>query len=431
MRFLIKVKGRYYFNRRVPKELCAYDPRKLIRVGLKTDSRDQAWRKAVFMNEQLEAYWRQLLRKDITPEERHFQKAVELARQMGFSYRAVQEVAALPLDELLSRIMAVKDGTAEQVEAVLGGVPEPELRLSQAIERFWTYSHPRTMNKSVKQLRKWKNPRIKAMRNFIALIGDNPLQALTRDDVLKFQTWWINRLRDEEMNVNSANKDFINVKNIIETVSDNLKLGIDVKHLFQKIVLKSRFTKPSKAFTVAQAKTLLSCPELSGLNDEARAILFALAETGARPTEIANLQPEDIKPYAAIPHISIVDRPGRELKTQYSQRDIPLVGYALDVFRQYLSGFPRYQDNADTFTSTANKFLRDHKLFPSDNQTIYSFRHSFQDRILAVNAPDRIQAELMGHKFSRPYYGNGPTLQQKREVMQKAQLGEVEVFKPE
>jgi hypothetical protein len=39
-----------------------------------------------------------------------------------------------------------------------------------------------------------------------------------------------------------------------------------------------------------------------------------------------------------------------------------------------------------------------------------------------VNTPDRIQADLMGHKFGRPRYGDGATLAHKLEWMQKIRL---------
>ncbi|GAB5476328.1 MAG: hypothetical protein Mars2KO_44270 [Maribacter sp.] len=41
----------------------------------------------------------------------------------------------------------------------------------------------------------------------------------------------------------------------------------------------------------------------------------------------------------------------------------------------------------------------------------YSFRHSFQDRLTAFDVKDRIQCQLMGHKFNRPVYGNGTNLE--------------------
>lgn len=81
--------------------------------------------------------------------------------------------------------------------------------------------------------------------------------------------------------------------------------------------------------------------------------------------------------------------------------------------------FPRYRDRPDNLTNAVNKFLRTNDLLPSKQHSIYSFRHSFQDALLRVNAPDRVQAELMGHKFQRPKYGNGTTLALKKEGSEK------------
>jgi len=66
--------------------------------------------------------------------------------------------------------------------------------------------------------------------------------------------------------------------------------------------------------------------------------------------------------------------------------------------------------------------LRENKLLPSETHTTYSLRHSFQDSLLAANAPDRLQADLMGHKFQRPAYREGTTLAHKLEWLQKIQV---------
>lgn len=69
------------------------------------------------------------------------------------------------------------------------------------------------------------------------------------------------------------------------------------------------------------------------------------------------------------------------------------------------NGFEYYRDRVDSLTTAINKFLRDNDLMPSENHSLYSLRHNFQDRILSVDTPDRLQAELMGHRFQRPKYG--------------------------
>ncbi|MCX5495752.1 hypothetical protein OSH11_13645 [Kaistia dalseonensis] len=62
----------------------------------------------------------------------------------------------------------------------------------------------------------------------------------------------------------------------------------------------------------------------------------------------------------------------------------------------------------------------------SNTNYIRSIRHSFQDRLTAADMPDRLQADLMGHKFNRPRYGEGPTLEHKLEWLKRVNVSDVE-----
>jgi integrase len=57
-------------------------------------------------------------------------------------------------------------------------------------------------------------------------------------------------------------------------------------------------------------------------------------ETGARPSEIINLSMARIVLDAEIPYIRI-QAEGRLLKTDHSERDIPLVGLALEAMKRH------------------------------------------------------------------------------------------------
>lgn len=422
MKYLFKRKGRYYFSRRVPDLVKDYDPRILIRISLKTDSRRQAERKLILLNDQIEAYWDGLIKSGQRYEDRHFRKAIGLAQAMGFGYVPVAALASFPIEQIVSRILATKTGTPEVTDAVLGGKPEPEVKLSEALEKFWCFAQDRTMNKTDHQLRKWKNPRRKAVKSFIAVVGDKNLKSITREDIMQFKEWWIKRIKHENKNAGSANKDFIYLKSILDKVSDNLQLKLDTTALFKKAAFETRFTQTRLPFTTEQILHILNSDRLENLNQEARNVLLIAAETGARPTEICGLLPEDIRLEAEIPHFRIIDRKERPLKTAHSERSIPILGYTLKAFREMPNGFPKYRDKPDHLTNVVNKFLRENELVPSPKHTMYSLRHSFQDRILQVNVPDRVQAELMGHKFQRPKYGDGATLALKKEWLQKVCL---------
>jgi hypothetical protein len=75
------------------------------------------------------------------------------------------------------------------------------------------------------------------------------------------------------------------------------------------------------------------------------------------------------------------------LKTEHSERDVPLVGLALDAMRRHPDGIPRYFDKGANLSATLMKHFKKHKLLPSEKHAVYSFRHSFKDRLKAVEAP--------------------------------------------
>ena len=166
---------------------------------------------------------------------------------------------------------------------------------------------------------------------------------------------------------------------------------------------------------------MLTQATLSGLNDQARGVILAMADTGARVNEITGLETADIKLTAEVPHIIIQQNSVRALKTERSERVIPLVGAALTTMQEHPAGFPRYAGKNASASAAINKYLKSQNLLP-DGATLYDLRHGFQDRLIEVEAPERVQADLMGHKTLRPKYGKGPSLQQLREWLLRIAL---------
>jgi integrase len=105
------------------------------------------------------------------------------------------------------------------------------------------------------------------------------------------------------------------------------------------------------------------------------------------------------------------------LKSANARRIIPLFGISLKAFRANPDGFPRYADNP-SLSDTVNKFLRENKLLESDKHTMYSLRHSFEDRLLGAGTDERIRRDLMGHRLTRERYGKGADLVQLQRVLQ-------------
>lgn len=65
-----------------------------------------------------------------------------------------------------------------------------------------------------------------------------------------------------------------------------------------------------------------------------------------------------------------------------------------------------------------NKYLRTHGLAETPRHTLYSLRHSFEDRMIAAGVDDRIRRDLFGHALNRERYGAGTTLQHLAQVIQ-------------
>lgn len=430
--YLIKRDGHFYYFRRVPSHVSEYDTRKHIKISLKTKDESVARRRALIHNETIEKFWRELMSSTspASGQDALFRKAVATARSHGFAYRNITDLADnAELGEIVDRMLAIRkaeqgdteDSKKEDVrEALTGSIDVPQVLLSDAFDVYVPKCADRLQGKTDNQLRKWTNPRKLALRNFIDVAGDKTVTDVTRKDILAFQDWWLQRIAEENLKPGSANKNFRHLKDILDTVylACGLELPIEIENLFSKIML-SGGDGSRESFEAAYVQdVLLNSNALNGLNPESRGIIYMMADTGARLVEITGLMPEDIRLDTDIPHIHIRSNERYRIKTPQSNRQIPLVGAALQGARQFPDGFSRFA-TADSASSSINKYFRDNDLCPSDGHSLYSLRHTFKDRLRDIQAPEEIIDNLMGHKARGPKYGRGHILETKLEWVKK------------
>lgn len=231
-----------------------------------------------------------------------------------------------------------------------------------------------------------EEPRIAAWNGFIAVVDDKSIHEVARGDILKYRQWWMDRVSDGSAVAGTVNKNLLYVRDILQTVCAAQEIGTNIDVLFARTRLKEldNSRPPFEASYVQQ--TLLRGGALAYLNAEARLLIFAMADTGARESELIGLQPDDILLEDNIPHIWIRARGDHALKTLHSQRKIPLVGSSLYAFSQLPTGFSHYR-NADTVSTTINKYLRENNLKPTEDHSLYSLRHTFKDRLRDAGAP--------------------------------------------
>jgi integrase len=202
----------------------------------------------------------------------------------------------------------------------------------------------------------------------------------------------------------------------------SIRRRLNIPDIFKSLRLRGELEKSRMPFeTDFIQKRLLAEGALDGLNEDARFVLYVLVETGMRPSEVVNLRPDAIRLDAKIPYVKI-QPDGRKLKTEDSEREIPLVGVALAAMKLRPEGFPRYRDKSSMLSATLNKFLYENGLRPSKDHTVYSLRHSFKDRLVGAEAPDSLIDNLMGHKTYKPKYGRGPALELKLKFLESIAL---------
>ena len=412
-----------YLYRRVPKRYEAVESRQFVWASLHTDSQAVAALKAATAWELMVEGWEAKLAGDTTDAEARFQAARDLAAVRGFRYLNAASVAKLPRAELLERIEAVrlspKGPDFREAGAILGGAVEPEITISRALELYWTLAADRTIGKSEDQLRRWKNPLIKSVKNLVAQIGNKPLSQISADDMLDFRQWWVERIAEKGLTANSANKDLIHIGSILKTVNNMKRLGLILP--LSGLSLKEGEQQVRPPFSDIWIRDKLLAPgALKGLNTEARCILLGMINTGYRPSEGAALLPTHIRLDHLVPHISI-EADGRQLKSANAKRIIPLTGISLAALRECSNGFPRYRDNPG-LSDTINKFLSENGLKESPRHSLYSLRHAFEDRMLEARFDERIRRDLLGHSLERERYGKGGSLEHTHDLLQAIAL---------
>jgi len=367
--------------------------------------------------------WEAKLAGDTGDAEKRFEAARELAAARGYRYLPAPQVASLPREELLARIEAVpvRNDAPDKREAaaILGGASEPKITVSRALELYWTLAADRARGKSEDQMRRWKNPRKKAVANFVAVVGDKALADISGEDMLDFRQWWLEKMESDDLTPNSANKDLIHLGDVMKTINKMKRLGLVLPLTDLSFKEGEKRTRPP--FSVKWIKDKLLAPgALAGLNTEARCIVLGMVNTGYRPSEGAALTADQIRLDQKVPHISI-EPVGRQLKSAYARRVIPLAGVSLEAFRECPKGFPRYADNP-SLSATVNKFMRSNGLMESPDHVLYSLRHSFEDRMLAAGIDDRIRRDLFGHTLTRERYGHGASLEHLAQAIQALAL---------
>lgn len=428
-------RGRFYWVKRVPKRYHGLvvgqdgEPVSQVRQALHTDSRAEAIRKAAKVEAARMAEWNALAVGDRGSARAHYEAARNIAAAYGFSYTPIADLSTGDIAEILARVQVL--GTPESpaprevARAIGGAVPVAHPDLDGAFQEYLELTTTRHLQKSDAQKHRWKTPRMRAVRNFQdqAFPDTSPpaVDQITRADVLRFRAWWAARV-ESGMSAKTANKEFGHLKEIFSTWSG--LSAPDLKNPFSGLSLEGVEGNRTPPFSRTWIKSrILADGAIDGLNPEAADVLLVLINTGLRPSEVTDAPLDDYRVRDNVPHLRVAPN-GRELKVAHTRRDIPLVGVSLEAARRIVArgGILRYRNKASGWSALVNKFLENNGLKETPKHSAYSLRHYVEDALLAAGVDDRVRADILGHKYHRPVYGEGGGLVGRRDALLKISL---------
>jgi len=437
---------KWQYHRRVPGRFSHVDPRRFVRIALHTKSIEIAKLRRDAMVEADDAYWQALTEEAAKSEGdetalsqalvNRYNAATARAMGFGFTYKPAEEIVeSETIKQLVERIALLEQRTGPsgvsnrpETEALLGGAVKPSPAKMRVADAFKLYlekiAFGEQYNKSPKQKYSWEKTKRTSVSYFLDNVGDIYMEDITRESAMKYRNWWMERMlpSDENSNPpkpNTANRHIGNMRKLYQTYFAHIGEE-DRQNPFRLMHFKGDSRSSVKPFENEWVREKILVPGLfNELRIELRVMIYVLIETGARMSEIANLMPDDIRLNDSVPYISIKPRQNRELKTPDSERDIPLVGCALLAIQACPDGFERYRDKGELVSANLMKAFRKRDLLPSPDYVIYSLRHAFEKRMLEAGIDYALRCTLMGHKNDRPAYGDGGSMEYRRDELLK------------
>ena len=342
--YLIRKRGVFYLQKRIPKDLVNYYGKEFIRKSLKTKDRNSAIRISSHLITALEREW--------------LDKRFNLSESNSVH------------DVLTSR---------EPVVPILSEALQTYCQMKGKLDNKRFYRHVS-----------------RVIGEVISVSGDKMLSAYSRADAIAFR----DRLLEREVASATVKRNFECVRAVwnysarehgIQSVNPfaNMNYGNGAEPVKRKPI-------PMDVIKEVQSK----CYEI---DDEIRWIIALLSDTGMRLAEAVGLHIDDIMLEDEIPHLRLIEHPWRPLKTKGSSRLIPLVGAAEWAVTRAIESsnngflFPRYcskdECKSDYASNSLNKWLRN---YVPEGCVIHSFRHSMRDRLMAIQCPSDMFDQIGG-----------------------------------
>lgn len=419
--------GSWHMRMTVPRRYRHLDgvPGEIHRT-LKTDSEAEALRRRPSVATTEIARLDALLAGEEAPRSRsHFETLARLAVEHGRAFRTAEELAAGPIEELVSRLFEhrtadprVKDPAI--AGALLGGAARPRYRVSDLPEMYKAEQTTKLDGRDGRALAKWINPYSEAAGELSQAAGDKFVDDLTREDFVEKLARHLRNLvtkgrmdrhgRLVRISTGTAQKKLSRLGTLLSCY--RRKTGTDLTGYVNDIYLAGApGTAKEKRRELPEqwiSDTIMTHGILDGMNQGARDMLLVMVETGAIGSELCRAPAEAFCLDDPFPHIDL--HKVRLLKSDARPRKLVLVGRALEAAQRWPEGFPYSQ--GESLSACIRKYFSENKLWPDEETrwVPYCLRHSFEGRMRRARVDNFFAARMMGHAaksaIGREVYGD-------------------------
>lgn len=263
--------------------------------------------------------------------QRRYKMATAKALAAGFTYQPIDHlVTEASLEEALARLLAIQKQVGptaipneRDAEALLGGAPKPTVTESQAFEIYLSeIAYNAQLYKSPNQRASWEKTKRTSIQYFIDFAGDIPLEFITRELALKYQSYWARQVKPKDADAkpvapNTANRHIGNIRSLDADYCKHV--GEEERpNPFRNMHFKAKARTEVPPFSNDWVHARILVPgAFQKWWPELHLITWMLIETGCRPNKITNRCTEDCYMGEPVPYISIWARLG----------DVPIAPY--------------------------------------------------------------------------------------------------------
>ena len=236
-------------------------------------------------------------------------------------------------------------------------------------------------------------PRV-AVSAFISVAGDRDVSEYTRQDAKMF----VHHLKLKGNKTATIRRRINSLSAIINYAYSELDL--DTRNPFTKLFIQNEGADVFKRGTFTNEQLKWGYDKALSSGSSVKLLMPLLGETGCRLAEVVGLRLEDID----LENDLIYIRPNsaRRLKNRGSERMLPLVGYARKAMEQALLKaenqwlFPQYIKADHCYATHASNAVNKWLKTDFGGLTAHCLRHTFRDRLRAVECPADIIDQIGG-----------------------------------